>query len=80
MATLIEKIREDKWSNDHQIAMLKSEIANQENDIRQIAAKAAAAELIRLLPDKLKDLEVRLQWLHEAQEKQSTLAYYLKGE
>ncbi len=80
MATLIEKIQRDKLANEHQVATLKGEIANQENDIRQIAAKADAAELIRLLPDKLKDLEVRFQWLHEAQEKQSTLAYYLKGE
>ena len=79
MATLIEKIQEDKRVNERRIAQLRNEIANQEHNIRQIAAAVTAEEMIRLLPDKLKDLEIKIQWLHQEQEKQGTLAYYLQS-
>jgi septal ring factor EnvC (AmiA/AmiB activator) len=78
VVTLIEKIQADKRASERRIAQLRDEIANQENDIRQITAAATAVEMVRLLPDKLKDLEVRLVWLHGEQEKQTTLNYYLK--
>ena len=79
MVTLIEKIQEDKRVNERRIAQLRNEIANQEHKIRQIAAAVTAEEMIRLLPDKLKDLEIKIQWLHQEQEKQGTLAYYLQS-
>jgi uncharacterized coiled-coil protein SlyX len=79
MVTLIEKIQEDKRVNERRIAQLRNEIANQEHNIRQIAAAVTAEEMIRLLPDKLKDLEIKIQWLHQEQEKQGTLAYYLQS-
>lgn len=80
MATLIEKIQEDKRVNERRIAQLRNEIANQEHNIRQITAAATAEEMVRLLPDKLKDLEIKIQWLHQEQEKQGTLDYYLQSE
>ena len=80
MVTLIEKIQEDKRVNERRIAQLRNEIANQEHNIRQIAAAVTAEEMIRLLPDKLKDLEIKIQWLHQEQEKQGTLHYYLQNE
>lgn len=80
MATLIEKIQNDKLMSDHRIAGLRDEIASKENDIRQVTAVATAVEMVRLLPDKLEDLKTTIQWLHEEQEKQGTLDCYLKSE
>lgn len=80
MVTLIEKIQEDKRVNERRIAQLRNEIANQGHNIRQITAAATAEEMVRLLPDKLKDLEIKIQWLHQEQEKQGTLDYYLQSE
>lgn len=80
MATLTEKIQEDKRVNAHQIALLREEIEGQENDIRQITATATAVEMVRLLPEKLEDLKTKIQWLHQEQEKQGMLDYYLQGE
>jgi septal ring factor EnvC (AmiA/AmiB activator) len=80
MATLIEKIQNDKLASERRIALLRDEIASQENDIRQITAAATAVDMVRLLPDKLEDLKTQNQWLHQEQEKQGTLDRYLKSE
>ena len=80
MATLIEKIQNDRLASENRIALLRDEIATQENDIRQIAAAATAVDMLRLLPDKLENLKTQNQWLHQEQEKQGTLDGYLKNE